>query len=336
MASADRLKTLLALSHTLSSTLDLDDILAEFSGRAAELLGATAADVSLYDRERDAVVTLVDFVGGGPRITPRGGDVYRLDDYPATRRVLESGESMEIHVANPEDDPAERALLAERGQRSLLMLPLVTRGETIGLMEIVDAEDRPFAPEDVEFCRAICDVLAVAIRNAMLFAEMQELAEQDTLTGLNNRRLFDHELETALARARRSGEPVSLLVVDLDGLKRINDLGGHGAGDDALRALSDALRTSVRAGDTIFRLGGDEFAIVLPGATAEAGAAVAERAQQSLAESGTAACSFSGGVAEATEWASADEAYRAADLAAYRAKAAGGGRTLVAPARSAA
>lgn len=336
MASADRLKTLLALSHTLSSTLALDDILAEFSGRAADLLGATAADVSVYDRGRDAVVTLVDFVGGGPRITPKGGDVYPLDDYPATRRVLESGEPMEIHVSNPEDDPAERTLLAERGQQSLLMLPLVTGGETIGLMEIVDTEDRPFAAEDVEFCRAICDVLAVAIRNAMLFAEMQELAERDTLTGLYNRRLFDHELKTALARARRSGEPVSLLVVDLDGLKEINDVGGHGAGDDALRALGDALRTSVRAGDTIFRLGGDEFAVVLPGATAEAGAAVAARAQQALADANTCACSFSGGVAEATQLKSAEETYRAADLAAYRAKAGGGRRTLVSPARTAA
>jgi diguanylate cyclase (GGDEF)-like protein len=336
MASADRLKTLLALSHTLSSTLALDDILAEFSGRAADLLGATAADVSVYDRERDAVVTLVDFVGGGPRITPKGGDVYPLDDYPATRRVLESGEPMEIHVSNPDDDPAERTLLAERGQQSLLMLPLVTGGETIGLMEIVDTEDRPFASEDVDFCRAICDVLAVAIRNAMLFAEMQERAERDTLTGLYNRRLFDHELKTALARARRSGEPVSLLVVDVDGLKEINDVGGHGAGDDALRALADALRTSVRAGDTIFRLGGDEFAVVLPGATAEAGAAVAARAQQALADASTCTCSFSGGVAEATQLQSAEETYRAADHAAYRAKAAGGRRTLVSPAPTAA
>jgi diguanylate cyclase (GGDEF)-like protein len=330
MTSADRLKTLLSLSSTLSSSLDLEDILREFSARAAELMRAPAADVSLVDRDRDAVVTLVDYLGARPRITPRGGDVYPLGDYPATRRVLESGEPMEIHVSNPEDDPAERRLLEERGQRSLLMLPLVARGETIGLMEIVDTVDRSFAPEDVEFCRAMCDVLAVAIRNAMLFAEMQEFAERDTLTAVYNRRLFDRELEAALARSRRSGEPLSVLVVDLDDLKRINDSGGHAAGDDALRALADALRATVRAGDTIFRLGGDEFAVVLPGATAEAARVVSERAQERLRRSSEGRYTFSGGVAEVTQAGAGDDAYRAADLAVFRAKADGGATTLAA------
>jgi diguanylate cyclase (GGDEF)-like protein len=330
MASADRLETLLALSHTLSSSLDLEDILREFSARAAALMGATAADVSIFDRDRRAVVTLVDYVGEQARITAEGGDVYPLDDYPATKRVLKSGKAMEIRVSNPDDDPAERRLLEERGQRSLLMLPLVARGETIGLMEIVDTADRSFAREDVEYCRAICDVLAVAIRNAMLFAEMQELAERDTLTAVYNRRLFDRELRTALARSRRSGEPLSVLVVDLDDLKRINDTGGHAAGDEALRSVADALRGSVRAGDTIFRLGGDEFAVVLPRATAAEGTVVAERALERLRQASGGRYTFSGGVAEATERGDAEDAYRAADLATFRAKAAGGARTLTA------
>jgi diguanylate cyclase (GGDEF)-like protein len=330
MESADRLKTLLALSRTLSSSLDLADVLREFSARAAELVGATAAEVSRVDGDGDALVMLVDYIGGRAKITPEGGEVYPLADYPATRQVLETGEAMEVRVSDPDDDPAERALLEERGQQSLLMLPLVARGETIGLMEIVDTADRSFAAEDVEFCRAMCDVLAVAIRNAALFAEMQELAERDTLTGVYNRRLFDHELRTALARSDRSGEPLSVLVVDLDDLKRINDEGGHDAGDEALRTLADALRGSVRAGDTIFRLGGDEFAVVLPGATAEAASVVAERAQERLGVASSGRYTFSGGVAEATDPAAGDAARRAADLAVFRAKAAGGAKTLAA------
>ncbi|MDP8956869.1 MAG: sensor domain-containing diguanylate cyclase [Actinomycetota bacterium] len=330
VASADRLKTLLALSRSLSSSLDLADVLREFSARAAELVGATAAEVSRFDREHDALVMLVDYVGGRAQILPDGGEVYPLADYPATRRVLESGEAMEVRVSNPDDDPAERALLEARGQQSLLMLPLVARGETIGLMEIVDTADRSFAAEDVEFCRAMCDVLAVAIHNAALFAEMQERADRDTLTGVYNRRLFDDELRTALARSDRSGEPLSVLVVDLDDLKRINDTGGHDAGDEALRTLAEALRGSVRAGDTIFRLGGDEFAVVLPAATAEAAQTVAERAQERLGVASGGRYTFSGGVAEATDGGAGQDAYRAADLAAFRAKAEGGARTLAA------
>jgi diguanylate cyclase (GGDEF)-like protein len=330
MASADRLKTLLALSRTLSSSLDLADILREFSASAAELVGATATEVSRLDRERDALVMLVDYVDGRTNITAEGGEVYPLADYPATRQVLETGEAMAIRVSNADDDPAERALLEKRGQRSLLMLPLVARGETIGLMEIVDTADRSFAAEDVEYCRAMCDVLAVAIHNALLFAEMQEFAERDTLTAVYNRRLFDRELEAALARSRRSGEPLSVLVVDLDDLKRINDTGGHAAGDDALRALADALRATVRAGDTIFRLGGDEFAVVLPGATAEAARTVAERAQERLAVASGGRHTFSGGVAEARGAGAGQDAYRGADLAVFRAKAEGGAQTLAA------
>jgi diguanylate cyclase (GGDEF)-like protein len=126
----------------------------------------------------------------------------------------------------------------------------------------------------------------------------------------------------------RSGEELSLLVLDLDGLKRINDLGGHPAGDEALRALGDALRATVRAGDVACRLGGDEFAVILPGATPAAAIKVAERAQEALVERGP--YSFSGGVARASSnVGSIYDLYRSADIAAYRAKAAGGARTLM-------
>jgi diguanylate cyclase (GGDEF)-like protein len=124
---------------------------------------------------------------------------------------------------------------------------------------------------------------------------------------------------------------LALLVIDLDGLKRINDLGGHPAGDEALRAAADALRMSCRLGDVPCRLGGDEFAVILPGAEAAAAELVAERAQRRLRELGKGQYSFSGGVAmSGDELATPYELYRTADIAAYRAKTAGGARTLVA------
>jgi diguanylate cyclase (GGDEF)-like protein len=162
----------------------------------------------------------------------------------------------------------------------------------------------------------------------MLYKEMRELAARDKLTNLYNRRLFEEQFDAAVARAQRNGEQLSLLVVDLDGLKRINDLGGHPAGDEALRALADALRESCRAGDVPCRLGGDEFAIILPGANPDDAIKVAERAQDSLIARGP--YSFSGGVARAaSNLGSPYDLYRSADIAAYRAKAAGGARTLL-------
>src|SRR5688572_2078433 len=331
MAQAKRLQALLDLSRSLSSSLELRDVLREFATRAAELTGATAAELSHYDPTKGALVMLVEYREGVDEITTTGGQVYHLVDYPATRHALETQEAVQIRVSDPSHDPAERALLEHQGQKSLLMLPLVARGDTIGLMEIVDVNDRVWDDDDVEFCRALCDIVAIAVRNAVLFAELQETAARDKLTGLYNRRLFEEQFEAAVARSLRSKEDLTLLVVDLDGLKRINDISGHVAGDTALRTLSDALRATIRSTDVACRIGGDEFAVVLPGSTAEDAVSVAGRAQEMLAEIGRGQYSFSGGIARVTPGQpSAEDVFRAADLAAYRAKAAGGARTLLA------
>ena len=165
----------------------------------------------------------------------------------------------------------------------------------------------------------------------MLFAELQETAARDKLTGLYNRRMFEEQFELAVARSLRTQEDLTLLIADLDGLKRINDVSGHVAGDQALRTLADALRATIRATDVACRLGGDEFAVILPGSSAEDAVKIADRAQEMLADSGHGQFSFSGGIARVTPaHSSAETVYRAADLAAYRAKAAGGARTLLA------
>jgi diguanylate cyclase (GGDEF)-like protein len=328
MAPANRLQALLDLSHKVSSSLDLSDVLEAFVGQAAELTGASAAELSFWDRDRDCLVMLVEHLQGTPEITEEGGQIYRLSDFPATRHVLTQQETVQIRVSKEDDDPAERQLLESRGQKTLLMLPLLAQGESIGMMEVIDVEDREFDRHDVDFCQALCDVVGVAVRNAMLYAEMHELAARDKLTGLYNRRLFEEQFDAAVARSLRNGEELSLLVVDLDGLKRINDLGGHPAGDEALKGVADSLRASIRAGDVPCRLGGDEFAVILPGATPADALRVAERAQEALIARGP--YSFSGGVARASaNLGSIYDLYRSADIAAYRAKAAGGARTLL-------
>jgi diguanylate cyclase (GGDEF)-like protein len=331
MAPQNRLQALFDLSRTLSSSLELSEVLGQFTDRAAELTGATAADLSTWDRERDVLVQLTEYLSLEDRVSIPEDQLYPLCDFPASRQVMEGQRPMQIRVSRPEDDPHERALLEERGLGSLLMLPLVARGAAIGLMEIVDVDDRTFDAHDVEFCQALCDVVATAVHNAQLYEQVKEMALRDQVTQLYNRHCFEEQLAGAVARSRRSGESLALLVIDLDGLKRINDLGGHPAGDEALRAAAEALRSSCRLGDVPCRLGGDEFAVILPGASAEAAEKVAERAQNRLHELGKGQFSFSGGVAmSGDDLATPYELYRTADIAAYRAKTAGGARTLLA------
>jgi diguanylate cyclase (GGDEF)-like protein len=331
MAPPNRLQALLELSRALSSSLDLNDVLTVLLDRVSRLTGATGTAVSRWDRERDVLVTLAHHSHGENSLA-EDEVVYPVADFPSTGRVLRSQLPLQVRASNPRDDPHERALIERLGFRSLLMLALVARGETIGLMEIADVNDRAFTPQDIEFCQAVCDVVATSLHNAMLYERARELALRDQLTGLHNRRFFDDQLERALARADRSGRPVALLVIDLDGLKAINDSGGHAAGDAALRAAAEALRASVRSSDLPCRLGGDEFAVILPDASGEAALGVAERAQAALAAAVGGGWSFSGGVAVDLTGRPPHELYRLADEAAYRAKTSGGRRTFTAAA----
>jgi diguanylate cyclase (GGDEF)-like protein len=110
-----------------------------------------------------------------------------------------------------------------------------------------------------------------------------ELARVDPLTGLGNRRAFEEVLATELARARRQGVELSLLICDLDRFKEINDRHGHLAGDDCLRQVATALREQLRLTDTCFRWGGDEFAVLLPATGDELAMEVAARVEQHVA-----------------------------------------------------
>jgi diguanylate cyclase (GGDEF)-like protein len=113
-------------------------------------------------------------------------------------------------------------------------------------------------------------------RTRVLLAQLERLSHEDPLTGLANRRRWDAELAEVCTGARAGGEPVSLLLVDLDHFKRINDAHGHPGGDEVLRRVAGLLSAAVRGGDLVARLGGDEFAVLMPGASEERAIALAE------------------------------------------------------------
>jgi diguanylate cyclase (GGDEF)-like protein/PAS domain S-box-containing protein len=150
---------------------------------------------------------------------------------------------------------------------------------------------------------------------------LQTLADRDSLTGMFNRRRFEEELETQLARCARFGERAALAMIDLDGFKRVNDTRGHAAGDEVLRSTAQALSLRIRATDTLARLGGDEFAVILLGVDEGQANALA----MSLAEAvrhapGNDAVTASVGVTPITGADTADRALARADAAMYAAK----------------
>jgi diguanylate cyclase (GGDEF)-like protein/putative nucleotidyltransferase with HDIG domain len=163
--------------------------------------------------------------------------------------------------------------------RSICAVPLSYRGRTLGALVALAPQRRSFLPRDVDLLRSYAVQAAIALVNARLFEMQERLAARDPLTGLLNRRELHEHLSREIDRCRRHGGGFSLVLLDLDGFKLVNDTSGHSAGDEVLRRVAEALEHSSRGSDVAFRMGGDEFALLLPGADDErAAVASAERA----------------------------------------------------------
>ncbi|MBX3637114.1 MAG: diguanylate cyclase, partial [Rubrivivax sp.] len=169
---------------------------------------------------------------------------------------------------------------------------------------------------------------------ALRQARLREQALTDPLTGLGNRRALDERFDEEAAHAAANGQPLTLVLVDLDHFKRINDTHGHAAGDAVLRDFGQLLRQGLRASDAVFRLGGEEFALLLPGADAAQAARRVQAVRQTLAGAVPArlahAVTFSAGIAQRAPGGLLQALMAAADRALYAAKAGGRDRSVVA------
>ncbi len=210
-----------------------------------------------------------------PRILPQGtGGLIR--------RVLAGGEP--IWITDFSEDPSFRrgpeALKA--GLHGAFAFPIRFGNDVLGVMEFFSREGRQ--PDEVlmQSTRSIGSQIGQFMARRQAEERVRRLAHFDELTGLPNRSLFNQRLSYALARARRSGEPLAILFIDLDRFKNINDTLGHEAGDRVLEEIARRLRGCLREVDTVSRLGGDEFVVLIESATRPED--VAEVAQKILAE----------------------------------------------------
>jgi diguanylate cyclase (GGDEF)-like protein len=177
---------------------------------------------------------------------------------------------------------------------------------------------------------------AMAVENARLFDEVQRLATLDGLTGTYNRRHFMDVANLAFESARRFGQPLAAIMLDVDHFKSVNDRYGHAVGDQVLRALADRCRAALRSIDVLGRYGGEEFAIMLPGTQRHNGAMIlAERIRQQVAQepvqtdAGPVRVTVSVGVAGMeADTPDPGELFKRADSALYEAKQAGRNRVV--------
>jgi len=330
------------ISSAISSTLELEEILQSAVEEVGRALDARRAAVVLWQQGTNM---------------PEGMSVYERPESPDA-----DGTNDDLHVPHAEQNSARPdgspdgnpnkvdsgnvlgALQDEASQKSALQnsggrlampgtleVPISYRNTVIGVLVIEDDRNsRNWEDEELLMVKTVSDQLSVAISHARLFRQVQTQAMTDALTGLYNHGYFQERLDRETKLADRNNDQVSLILLDLDHLKHINDTHGHRSGDAALCHVASIMQASVREVDVCARYGGEEFVVILPQCDRQNAIEVAERLRESIASSPVSRSeqvTASIGVATYPSGAkNKEELIEMADRAMYLAKAAGRNR----------
>lgn len=273
-----RIAALNDIAVRITSMHSLRDLLDEIMQRGMLLTGAQAAVIAFYnevERRFDEWITqglsnpfvknIRSLSRGVAELTFGSSQPIQSNDRPATVHKLER----QFH---------------EEGIRSLVCLPLTSHANRLGVIYFFRKDRDHFLPDEIEILVIFAHLAAGAIENARLQEKTLNLAVTDKLTGLRNRRYFDQRLAEEIHHAERLGTPLSLLMLDIDDFKLVNDTHGHVTGDRVLEALGSILAGQLWQVDIAARYGGEEFTIILPQTDVAAAEKVAERIRVKVTE----------------------------------------------------
>ncbi len=259
------------IGSAISSTLELEPMLDSAVGEVGRALKAHRAALALW---RDGTSK------------PESINIYERPEKDHPNNLDAGSHRDSAHTngrgnrAGHESDPSSLTIPGP------LEVPITYRNDIIGVLAVEDdTPGRDWEDEEVLMVRTVSDQLAIGISHARLFKQVQTQAMTDGLTGLYNHRHFQESLEREINRADRNGHTLSLILLDLDQLKKINDVHGHRSGDAALRHVAEIMLNSVRNVDVCARYGGEEFVVILPQCGREDALEVAERLREAIATS---------------------------------------------------
>ncbi len=252
------MEQLAIIQRAIAERLRLDEILETIVHAAARVLDSEIVGLRLIDENDPSYVVLAASTGVDDTIARalRRGPV---SEGIGGRAIIEE----RLLITNDYGEgPSEIPVLADRGVRAAMAAPVYGHGAVVGSLVVATRSDRRFNDADAGTLAFFAEYTGVALSTARA-ADAVRQALTDPLTGLPNRSLFIDRLEHALARAERAGEEVSVLFLDVDEFKLVNDSLGHLAGDRLLVEMGKRIRKCLRRSDTAARLGGDEFAILV-------------------------------------------------------------------------
>jgi diguanylate cyclase (GGDEF)-like protein len=280
-----RAELLSELIRLFSTSLRIDELLDRVVSKSTDVLGDIAFIVlsgengqirleSAFSKDRDRLLKmLITTVNFGDEAL-RG---EQLSDVLKQRQPVVISNLQQANLSEP-----MRAFVEKYSLASLLAVPIQTKEVVLGAFVFLATESRSFGTDDVATASALADFTAIALENAGLFAELQRSAITDSLTGIYNTRFFHEVLGRETARADRYSAPLSLLMIDIDAFKLVNDTFGHVVGNKVITEIAEILKQTIRNTDFVFRCGGDEFGVVVPGTTLEGAMRVAEKILQKV------------------------------------------------------
>lgn len=277
--TTELLDNALEISSLIAGAVDTETVYTHLTEVVARLFGAGRVAVMLTQPD-GATAEVVAGLDQGRMVTNLKIDLER---YPEITNALESRAPVVIDRAGRHPDlAAVHEILPRRARAaSILVTPIVRGEEARGAIFVRLEEGRhDFTEHEIEFCRIMAEIAGQALFRAERFEEIAHAAQRDGLTGLYNVRMFQRFLEDEVTRAERGGSSCTLLMIDVDYLKHVNDTYGHQAGDQVLQRLAKVLMGQVRNIDTVARYGGEEFAVLLTDTSAERALGVAERLRE--------------------------------------------------------
>ena len=306
-------------SRQLNGVLTPDQVFDVALDSVRQIAAYDFAAITLYDAEEDR--HQVASTDGEGALSNTGWEEVVFD----SNRGLVSmvvGNRHYLPVGGQLRDP--NAVVLTEGEdfsalSSLLVLPLIAQDKPVGTMIIGHHDSGEFPSSRREMLEVVANQVAVTMQNARLYAQMENMAKFDALTGLANRRAFESKLEETMARHKRAGRTFGLVLTDIDHFKSVNDTYGHPVGDEVLRQVGATLTEQMREIDTPARYGGEEFVLILEDTDLEGSRQVADRLRQAIAdlefetEQGLLQCTISMGIALGP-WDS-DEPHELVDLA---------------------
>ncbi len=322
-----QLEAINAIAKQTTAVLDLKELLAKVCSLIQHAF--PVSHVSVLLKEEEEIVLRAHHGKLTPSI-PEGGRLALNEGLWG--RALATGKTV---IENDVKAAADYVgFFLETASR--MCIPLVSFGQTLGVLVMDSAVKEAFKESDVQSLESVADICSNAIQNAHYVDRVKQLAYLDGLTGIFNRRYFEMRIEEEVERARRFGAGMAVIMVDIDQFKRLNDEFGHLLGDEVLRQVSSIFHQQLRKIDVVCRFGGEEFAILLSQTNPQHAFSVAEKLRRMIETwqfpGVPRPVTISAGTATYPDHGTTrDELMKAADAGLYAAKQAGRNRVLLAP-----